>query len=86
MSAQPIGDKEAGAENESAEQYYAARVNFDVDSIRQRLHTTSECTFVIPKMKRLTPGITRRPARLLVDESQRVGGRVHAVVRSRGRE
>src|SRR5215213_1091307 len=28
----------------------------------------------------LTPGITRRPAPLLNDESRRVGGRVHAVV------
>src|SRR5215210_5211835 len=31
----------------------------------------------------LTPGITRRPASLKVDERQRVGGRVHAVVRFR---
>jgi hypothetical protein len=29
--------------------------------------------------KRLTPGITRRPTRLLEHESRRVGGRVHAV-------
>jgi hypothetical protein len=29
----------------------------------------------------LTPGITRRPATLKVDDKVRVGGRVHAVVR-----
>jgi hypothetical protein len=34
----------------------------------------------------LTPGITRRPAPLKVDESVRVGGRVHAVVRRAGRQ
>jgi hypothetical protein len=28
----------------------------------------------------LTPGITRRPGRLQVDDRQRFGGRVHAVV------
>jgi hypothetical protein len=33
----------------------------------------------------LTPGITRRPAPLRVDDKQRVGGRVHAVVRCGGR-
>jgi hypothetical protein len=33
--------------------------------------------------KHLTPGITRRPGRFIVDESRRVGGRVHAVVRFR---
>ncbi len=31
--------------------------------------------------KRLTPGITRRHARLKADDRRRVGGRVHAVVR-----
>jgi hypothetical protein len=31
----------------------------------------------------LTPGITRRPATLKIDESRRVGGRVHAIVRLR---
>jgi hypothetical protein len=31
----------------------------------------------------LTPGITRHPARLLEFDKQRVGGRVHAVVRPR---
>jgi hypothetical protein len=30
---------------------------------------------------RITPGITRRPKRLLEYDRQRVGGRVHAVVR-----
>jgi len=34
--------------------------------------------------KRLTPGITRRPEPLEVDEIIRVAGRVHAVVRRRG--
>jgi hypothetical protein len=29
----------------------------------------------------ITPGITRRPASLQVDDKRRVGGRVHAVVR-----
>jgi hypothetical protein len=33
--------------------------------------------------RNLTPGITRRPARLLEYDKQRVGGRVHAVVRRR---
>ena len=31
----------------------------------------------------ITPGITRRPARFDLDDRQRVGGRVHAVVRRR---
>ncbi len=31
----------------------------------------------------LTPGITRRPETLEVDDKRRVGGRVHAVVRLR---
>jgi hypothetical protein len=31
----------------------------------------------------ITPGITRRPERLSVDDNHRVGGRVHAVVRLR---
>jgi hypothetical protein len=30
---QPEGDKESGAENQSTEQYYAARVNFDIEPI-----------------------------------------------------
>ena len=34
---------------------------------------------------RPTPGITRCPTSLKVDDRQRVGGRVHAVVRCRGR-
>ena len=33
----------------------------------------------------LTPGITRRPGPMKVDDKQRVGGRVHAVVRCGGR-
>ena len=32
-------------------------------------------------VRRLTPGITRRPERFTVDDIIRVGGRVHAVVR-----
>jgi hypothetical protein len=32
---------------------------------------------------RPTPGITRRPERLQIDDNLRVGGRVHALVRRR---
>jgi hypothetical protein len=35
---------------------------------------------VVKRSSNLTPGITRRPAPLNVDESRRVGGRVQAVV------
>jgi hypothetical protein len=39
---------------------------------------------VLPnRISNLTPGITRRPERFELHDKQRVGGRVHAVVRSR---
>ena len=38
---------------------------------------------VVVNLSCLTPGITRRPKRLLEHNNYRVGGRVHAVVRRR---
>jgi hypothetical protein len=35
---------------------------------------------VFQQDRRITPGITRRPARFVLHDRQRVGGRVHAVV------
>ena len=43
---------------------------------RPRFHS-AKCLY---RLSNLTPGITRRPERFDVNESVRVGGRVHAVV------
>ena len=53
--------------------------------MRQNVHDVAASMVIAPRRVRavggLTPGITRRPEPLLEFDKQRVGGRVHAVVR-----
>jgi hypothetical protein len=56
-----------------------------IQSLNSRDLDTRDARPAIPLLSEaaLTPGITRRPERLLEHDKQRVGGRVHAVVRLR---